>query len=173
MKPQILIDKLALYGFEETSLKWVKSYLTGRTQAVKIDGCVSGQVELTLGTPQGSRISPLLFSIIMADLDLWVEKSFLSNYADDTQTCVIADSPDELRTIVEQESRAVLNFFSSINLCNNTDKAALIINSRGHAGQMTVNDIGGKSVTSKERQSKPLGPLEKWIFEMSKDVAKL
>ena len=54
VQPQILIDKLALYGFEETSLKWIKSYLTGRTQAVKIDGCVSGQVELTLGTPQGT-----------------------------------------------------------------------------------------------------------------------
>ena len=53
---------------------------------------------------------------------------------------------------MEQESRAVLNFFSSINLCNNTDKAALIINSRGHAGQMTVNDIGGKSVTSKDEE---------------------
>ena len=111
-------------------------------QAVKIEGHTSNEVELTLGTPQGSRISPLLFSIIMADLDLWVKKSFLSNYADDTQTCVIADSPEELKKTVEEESKEVLNFFSSINLCNNSDKAALLVNSKGYAGKMTA-DIGG------------------------------
>ena len=78
----------------------------------------------------------------MADLDLWINKSFLSNYADDTQTCVIADSPEELKEIVEEESRAVLKFFSGINLCNNADKAALLVNSKGFAGNMSI-DIGG------------------------------
>ena len=77
----------------------------------------------------------------MADLDLWINKSFLSNYADDTQTCAIADSPEELRKIVEEESKAVLSFFSGINLCNNSDKAALLINSKGFAGKMSI-EIG-------------------------------
>ena len=88
----------------------------------------------------------------MADLDLWVQKSFLSNYADDTQTCVIADTPEELREIVEEESKAVLNFFSGINLCNNADKAALLVNSKGSGKQMTIDDIGGKSVKSKDQE---------------------
>ena len=90
--------------------------------------------------------------VIMADLDLWVSKSFLSNYADDTQTCVIADSPEELRKIIEEESKAVLDFFSSINLCNNSDKAAIIVNSKGSADKMTVN-IGGKNVSSKDEET--------------------
>ena len=141
--------------------------MTGRTQAVKIDGYTSNQVELNLGTPQGSRISPLLFSIIMADLDLWIKKSFLSNYADDTQTCVIFDSPEELKEIVEEESRSVLKFFSGINLCNNSDKAALLVNSKGFAGKMSI-DIGEKmfSCTSCDKTftSRDSKKTRKWTF---------
>ena len=120
--------------------------------SVKIDGHISSELELSLGTPQGSRLSPLLFSIIMADLDLWVNKSFLSNFADDTQTCVIANTPEELKEITSEESKAVLNFFSGINLLNNPSKAALIVNSKGSACKMSIDDIGGKTLESKDNE---------------------
>ena len=66
----------------------------------------------------------MLFSIIFADLDLWIGRSSLSNFADDTQSCIIADTQEELKKITEEESKAVLNFFNGINLVNNPDKAA-------------------------------------------------
>ena len=126
VKPQLLIDKLRIYGFDQLSLNWVESYLTGRKQAVRIGEHTSTEVELTLGTPQGSRLSPLLFSIIFADLDLWINKSTLSNFADDTQSCIIADTREELEELAREESESVLKFFNSINLVNNADKAALV-----------------------------------------------
>ena len=152
VKPQVLVDKLRIYGFNQLALDWIESYLTGRKQAVKIGEHTSMEVELTLGTPQGSRLSPLLFSIIFADLDLWVKKSTLSNFADDTQSCIIADTPEELKEITREESKAVLNFFNGINLCNNADKAALLYNSKGKAGTITIEDIGGETVVSKDQE---------------------
>ena len=152
VKPQVLVDKLKIYGFDKLALAWIESYLTGRKQAVKIGEHTSQEVELTLGTPQGSRLSPLLFSIIFADLDLWINKSTLSNFADDTQSCIIADTPEELEKITREESRAVLNFFNGINLCNNADKAALLYNSKGKAGEITIEDIGGETVESKHQE---------------------
>ena len=149
MKPQVLLDKLKIYGFNQSSLNWINSYLTNRRQAVRIGKHTSQEVELTLGTPQGSRLSPLLFSIIFADLDLWIDKSTLSNFADDTQSCIIADTREELEEITRQESQAVLDFFSSINLVNNADKAALLYNSKGKAENITIDNIGGESVESK------------------------
>ena len=76
---------LKIYGFDQHSMKWMESYLQGRTQLVNIQGQSSSTQEMPLGTPQGSRLSPLLFVCLMADLDLWAEESFLSQYADDTQ----------------------------------------------------------------------------------------
>ena len=99
VKPQVLLDKLKIYGFNQLSLSWIDSYLSNRRQAVRIGKHTSQEVELTLGTPQGSRLSPLLFSIIFADLDLWIDKSTLSNFADDTQSCIIADIKEELEEI--------------------------------------------------------------------------
>merc|ERR1712026_200561 len=96
--------------------------------------------------------SSLMFSIIFADLDLWINRSTLSNFADDTQSCIIADTPEELQEIVKEESRAVLEFFNGINLVNNPDKAALLYNAKGKASQITIDGIGGETVESKESE---------------------
>ena len=66
----IILKKLELYGFCQRTMKWIESYLTGRIQAVSLGGKTSSFVDMTIGTPQGSRLSPLLFTIIMADLNL-------------------------------------------------------------------------------------------------------
>ena len=83
---QILIEKLRLYGFCQLTIKWMESYLSKRKQFVEISGKRSSEQEIDIGTPQGSRLSPLLFIILMADLDLWTGNSSLSNFADDTQS---------------------------------------------------------------------------------------
>ena len=90
--PKILLQKMKLYGFNNKAMSWISSFLTGRRQAVKIKEAVSELVSMEIGTPQGSRLSPLLFVILMADLDLWTKDSKLSNFADDTQSIIIEDT---------------------------------------------------------------------------------
>ena len=67
---QILLEKLRLYGFCKLSMKCMESYLQNRKQVVEVSGKVSSEKVLNFRTPQGSRLSPLLFIILMADLDL-------------------------------------------------------------------------------------------------------
>ena len=148
----ILLEKLKLYGFKERAMSWMSSYLSGRKQAVQIKGEVSSLIDIEIGTPQGSRLSPLLFTILMADLQLWTKNSQLSNFADDTQSIVIGDTKEIVEKTVKEESEAVMAFFKSINLVNNADKAALIYNSgRKGAVDVTMNNIGGEALTSKRR----------------------
>ena len=111
-----------MYGLNQHAIKWVRSYLKDRKQMVTVCGKTSNTLTTNIGTPQGSRLSPLLFICLLADMDLWTEKSKLSNFADDTQSIIISDSVEEALETTEKEA----NNIESNNLVNNADKAAIL-----------------------------------------------
>ena len=80
---EFLLGKLKIYGFNDNSMQWIKSFLEQRKQMVTVAGKLSTAQEINIGTPQGSRLSPLLFICMMADMDLYTEEK-LANFADDT-----------------------------------------------------------------------------------------
>ena len=57
----ILLNKLILFGFDTHFIYLISSYLKGRVQYVKIDGCFSAARNIPSGVPQGSVLGPLLF----------------------------------------------------------------------------------------------------------------
>jgi hypothetical protein len=66
---KLLVKKLEVLGAAGNMTTWVRSYLTGRRQRVDWDGCSSEMIDITVGSPQGSVISPLLFLIMTCDLE--------------------------------------------------------------------------------------------------------
>ena len=108
---------------------------------------LSSSVEIDKGTPQGSRLSPLLFLTLMADLNLHISKGQLSNFADDTQLTIIEKSEEEAISSTQKEADHIINFFENVKLCNNPDKAALIYNSKGKHKDMSL-EVGGEVLKS-------------------------
>ena len=47
----LLLRKLELYGFDRNMVEWTSSYLSGRTQSVCIDGCLSRLRPVDQGVP--------------------------------------------------------------------------------------------------------------------------
>ena len=147
----ILCQKLRIYGFDNAAMKWVGSYLESRKQRVTISGKISDPVDINIGTPQGSRLSPLLFICLMADLELWTT-SPLSNFADDTQSVIMEKSEEEAIETTRREANNVIGFFGGNNLVNNADKACLLYNKTGTASNIEIAGIGGENVSSKESE---------------------
>ena len=169
---QTLLGKLQIYGFCPITLKWMESYLDNRKQIVEIAGKKSSEQDMIIGTPQGSRLSPLLFIILMADLDLWTEDSVLSNFADDTQSIIISENRKSLLEITKKEANSVMRFFENNNLVNNPEKSAILYNSNGKGENIIVEGIGGETIESTYSE-KLLGLHINSNFEWSSHVEKI
>lgn len=79
----ILISKLKSVGFNQQSLCWIESFLTGRTQRVKVNNYLSNKFSVVSGVPQGSHCSPLLFNMFINDISNIFQYAKSSLYADD------------------------------------------------------------------------------------------
>ena len=68
------------------------------------------------------HMSPLLFIIFVADLDLWLAYSKISSYADDTKTSVSGRILKAIIRKMECDARMVLKFMASNGLVANPKK---------------------------------------------------
>ena len=55
-----LCQKLAVFGVQPRSVNWVRSFLTGRSQRVRLGTKISSAKRVTTGVPQGGVLSPLM-----------------------------------------------------------------------------------------------------------------
>ena len=79
-----LMNKLKAYGIEGSLAKWIYSFLTGRSQRVRVNDSYSGFASVNSGIPQGSILGPVLFIIFINDLPDCVQ-SLCKIFADDTK----------------------------------------------------------------------------------------
>ena len=82
------LKKFYKLGFSKNYLKWLLSYLSGRTQFVQIDDTKSHLKFSQFGIPQGSILGPMIFNLYVSDLrDSLDLSTSCSQYADDTSLC--------------------------------------------------------------------------------------
>ena len=81
---KILIAKLFCYGASLSALNLIHSYLSNRTQRIKINNSFSRRSSIEYRIPEGSVLGPLLFNIDLTDLFYECEDSNIASYADDT-----------------------------------------------------------------------------------------
>lgn len=88
----MLIKKLCKIGIHSSLLYWIESYLTERTQFVKIGQQRSSMFPVQSGVPQGSHLGPLLFLVFINDVVDVLQYTDCLMYADDIKIFRTVDS---------------------------------------------------------------------------------
>ena len=94
---QRLLSKLKQYNVNGPILNWINSFLSDRSQFVKINNSVSDPLKVTSGVPQGSVLGPTLFIYFINDLPNVVNNSNVKIFADDTKVYNKIDNSDNVK----------------------------------------------------------------------------
>ena len=142
----LLIAKLAAYGFEDSALYLIYNYLKEREQRTRIDNSYSNWKYLKYGVPQGSNLGPLLFNIFINDLFFFIEKSKIANFADDNTCYAVENNNPLLLKTLEEETNEILKWFCFNEMKSNDDKCHLLI-ANNDKGYIT---LGGNKIKAED-----------------------
>lgn len=82
-----LRNRLALrlreQGWPDSLVRWVLSFMSERQAAVRLEGVLTDNKDLTCGIPQGSPVSPILYMLYLEPLVKRGDSSLRFAYADD------------------------------------------------------------------------------------------
>ena len=81
----IVLHKLRSLGISGNIGIWLYHFLTNRSHFVRLPGGISKDHPVISSVPQGTVLGPLLFLIMIADIDKGVSDSNLISFADDTR----------------------------------------------------------------------------------------
>ena len=105
----LLLRKLKLYNVSTNTLRLLTSYLTNRQQCVAISTSISTLKSIDHGVPQGSILGPMLFSIYINDLPLYVQ-SICELFADDTTIHTSHTDIDSLENNLQQSTNDLIKW---------------------------------------------------------------
>ncbi|CAG9120858.1 unnamed protein product, partial [Plutella xylostella] len=91
----MLLKKLLSVGIRGDLFRWLKSYISNRTQSVVLNGYMSAWKNIPSGVPQGSLLGPLLFIIFINDIDICFNHSEFLLFADDMKVFRVVNSPKD------------------------------------------------------------------------------
>ena len=97
-----LLRKVEAYGIGGSLLGWIRSFLTGRKQRVRVGEDSSKWTQVTSGIPQGSVLGPTLFVLYINDLpDSIQNNSTAVMFADDTKLFARTDTSKDKEKLQE------------------------------------------------------------------------
>ena len=169
----LLIAKLAAYGFEEKTLLYIYSYLENRKQCVKINNINSNFQTIKSGVPQGSIVGPILFNIFFNDFFFFLCNVSVHNFADVNTLSSFARTVKNLARILEYESSCAINWFRDNSMIFNPDKFKVILldkrNSDLHLNEnITVDNENIKVIFSLKSKSYPISAFVQSLFSTKK-----
>ena len=118
----ILMSKLLHNGVRGVMQQWFGSYLTNRIQYVSIKNCNSSLSNITLGVPEGSVLSPVLFLLYINDMYRSSNQMRFVHFADDTTVFASGSDINNVHATMNRELVGVDNWLKANRLSLNISK---------------------------------------------------
>ena len=119
---------------------------------------MSSPLELVSGVPQGGILSPIIFTLYTADMELWLVTSHAFNFADDTTTDNKSKDKEEIRSKLEADANNVLSFMASNGLVANQSKTEFLLLNEKQALTHPLTEIRvGDTIINRTQHTKLLG----------------
>ena len=117
----ILLHKLKALNITGDVAVWIHDFLSGRKQQVVVDGTLSEKSSVISGVPQGSVLGPLLFLILISDINKKVEHSHVSSFADDTRVLKKINKIEDCSKL-QYDLEKIYEWANENNMCFNSCK---------------------------------------------------
>ena len=150
----LLFKKLHSLGVSRKAVDWFKSYLSDRSQSVRIGHILSEGRVITHGIPQGSILGPALFSIYINDLPTIPIACPLESYVDDSKIYLSFSFKDINVAEIQltDDLRRIAAWCCSNSLLANPEKTKLLL----FGTPQMLNHVQNFRVTFLDKELQPV-----------------
>lgn len=138
--------KLHEHGIQDCTLRWVKSFLIGRSQSVLVNGDKSDEVLVTSGVPQGSVLGPLLSLLYINDLPENIV-SQVRLFADDTAVYITVNNSTK-QHILQDDLNRLQKWEHTWDMEFNPSKCTVINITRSKHPHKTTYTLHGQTLST-------------------------
>ena len=145
---KLLLRKLSLYNFDDSTCTWINSYIQFCTQYITIEAHRSGMSPVYKGVPQGLVLRPILYMLYINELAETIKDDNCTNqshldkdiiftrncincgalpsYTDDVAYIISNNSRDQKQHKLTENLQKIKCFLNDNTLCMNKAKATLL-----------------------------------------------
>jgi len=159
-----LLHRMKAQGWATEALQLTNSFLTERRVRVRLGKSITPSHTVQCGTPQGSPLSPVLYTLYLAEL-INAGGKLRFGYADDICLYRAAHTPEESNLLVAKDVRDVIQWGDDNRVAFAPDKLEMIHLSRQRgitAPSCVVNDTLTIHPVTQDQDS-PQQPALRWL----------
>ena len=145
-----LLNNLRHIGFPPKVVRWVHSFLSDRSAQLQFDGRKSSFIQLVVGVPQGSPLSPVLFLLYIASLYTRLKEKhgiLVVGFSDDTN--ILSVGRDTAATVRQLEGawKECEDWAKENGMAFQPEKSELMHFTKGRAADVTPLRLGPAVIT--------------------------